>query len=40
MMVEGEENMNTAGWCGAAYIFGCRKFSAFVNGQNDRFSPR
>ncbi len=29
-------NMNTAGWCGAAYISGCRKFRAFlVNGQND-----
>ncbi len=28
--------MNTAGWCDAAYIFGCRKFSAsVVNGQND-----
>ncbi len=28
--------MNTAGWCGAAYIFSCRKFSApLVNGQND-----
>ncbi len=30
-----ESNQNTAGWCGAAYIFGCRKFSAsLVNGQN------
>ncbi len=29
-------NLNTAGQCGAAYIFGCRKFSApLVNGQND-----
>ncbi len=29
-------NLNTAGWCGAAHIFGCRKFSAsLVNGQND-----
>ncbi len=28
--------MDTAGRCGAAYIFGCRKFSAsLVNGQND-----
>ncbi len=27
--------MNTAGRCGVAYIFGCRKFSAsLVNGQN------
>lgn len=29
-------NLNTAGRCGAAYIFGGRKFSAsLVNGQND-----
>ncbi len=29
-------NLNTAGWCGVVYIFGCRKFSASqVNGQND-----
>ncbi len=28
--------MDTAGWCGVEYIFGCRKFSAsLVNGQND-----
>ncbi len=29
-------NLNTAGQCGAAYIFHCRKFSPpLVNGQND-----
>ncbi len=27
--------MDTAGWCGVAYIFDCQISASLVNGQND-----